>query len=299
MRTHHKFLLILFVMISFVLSLSFAQREAPPLEIIKVKKNIYEVSGGSGANTGFFIGENQVLVIDAKMSKESAKQMIEKIKKLTPNPVMTVVLTHSDGDHVNGLSGFPQGISIISHHNTRKHMDKAFEDQELRKYLPNQTFHKELNLHLGTETIKLLHFTPAHTNGDIVVFFPKQKVVFLGDLIFLNRDPLIHKHKNGNSFGLVKTLKGILDLDAETFVHGHGGIAQRKDILNMITSLEQKQEKIKTLIQNGKSLDEVKKEFGVPEGQSRWPSIVEIIYKEIKEIDSTALMLSAFHQIKL
>jgi len=260
-----------------------AQREIPPLKMVKVTESIYEVTGGSGANTGFFIGENQVLVVDAKMSEESANMMINEIKTMTPNPIKTVILTHSDGDHVNGLSGFPKGIDVISHINTRKHMEEAFKEEKLKEYLPNKTFSEKMNLYLGGEKIELIYFYPAHTNGDIVVFFPEQKVAFLGDLIFLNRDPLIHKHKNGNSFGLVKTLKAVLELDADTFVHGHGEIAQRENIQNLITSLEKKQEKIKALIEKGKSLEEVKKEFGIEQSQSRWPSLVEIIYKEITE----------------
>ncbi len=258
------------------------QRETPPLKITKVTESLYEVTGGSGANTGFFIGKNQVVVIDAKMSKESAVQMIEEIKKFTQKPVKCVILTHSDGDHVNGLSGFPKGIDIISHRNSYQHMDKAFEDQELREHLPNITFSDELNLYIGKEKIKLLYFYPAHTDGDIIVFFPEQKVAFIGDLIFLDRDPLIHKHKNGNSFGLVKTLKGILELEADTFIHGHGDIAHRKDIKVFVDSLEKKQIRIKNLIKEGKSLEEVKKEFGIEESQSRRPSIVEIIYQELK-----------------
>ena len=268
-------------MVFIVFSYTNAQTETPSLKITKVTESIYEVTGGSGANTGFFIGENHVVVVDAKMSKESANLMIDEIKKVTAHPVKTVVLTHSDGDHVNGLYGFPQGIEIISHINTRQHMEEAFEEEKLREYLPNKTFRKELDLYIGDEKIKLIHFFPAHTNGDIVVYFPKQKVAFLGDLIFLNRDPLIHKHKNGNSFGLVKTLKGILELDAETFVHGHGEIAQKEDIQSLIDSLEKKQKKIKSLVKKGKSLEEVKKEFGIEQSQSRWPSIVEIIYKEL------------------
>ena len=284
MKKYRRLSIILFAAASLFPLYTQAQRETPPLEITKVTESIYEVTGGSGANTGFFIGENQVVVIDAKMTRESAVQMIGEIKKLTPNPVKYVILTHSDGDHVNGLSGFPKGIDIIAHSNTLQHMDKAFEDQELREHLPNITFSNELDLYIGEENIRLIYFYPAHTDGDIVVFFPEQKVAFLGDLIFLDRDPLIHKHKNGNSFGLVKTLKGILELEADTFIHGHGEIAHKKEIQSLVDSLEKKQERIKNLIQQGKSLEEVKKEFGIEESQSRWPSIVEIIYEEIKKL---------------
>jgi len=283
MKTHKKIFLLVLIFILFSSPQVNAQRETPPLNIIKVTDSIYEVTGGSGANTGFFIGKNQVLVVDAKMSEESANRMIHEIKKLTPNPVETVILTHSDGDHVNGLSGFSKGIDVISHINTRKHMEEAFEEENLREFLPNKTFRKKMDLYMGSEKIELIYFYPAHTNGDIVVFFPEQKVAFLGDLIFLNRDPLVHKHKNGNSFGLAQTLKRILELEADTFIHGHGEIAQKQDIQKLVASLEDRQEKIKNLIKKGKSLEEVKKEFGIDQGQSRWPSLVEIIFKEITE----------------
>lgn len=283
MKTNIRLFLLVFIFTLIIFPYANAQRETPPLKMVKVTESIYEVTGGSGANTGFFIGENEVLVVDAKMSEESANMMINEIKTMTPNPIKTVILTHSDGDHVNGLSGFPKGIDVISHINTRKHMEEAFKEEKLKEYLPNKTFSEKMNLYLGGEKIELIYFYPAHTNGDIVVFFPEQKVAFLGDLIFLNRDPLIHKHKNGNSFGLVKTLKAVLELDADTFVHGHGEITQRENIRDLITSLEKKQEKIKALIEKGKSLEEVKKEFGIEQGQSRWPSLVEIIYKEITE----------------
>ena len=254
----------------------------------QVKGDIYEVKGGSGANTGFFIGEKEVLVIDAKMDEESAKQMIAEIKKLTSHPIKYVVITHSDGDHVNGLVGFNEDITVIAHHQTRMDMDKAFQNPRQRAYLPKLTFSEKLKLHSGSKSIKLFHFGPAHTSGDVVIYFPEEKVAFLGDLLFLGREPLVHRHKNGCSFGLVKVLKNVLKLDAETFVHGHGDIASRSDIEGVIESLEEKQAKIKSLIEEGKSLEEIKKIFGVEDrptqpGRSRRLSLIEVIYLELTE----------------
>ncbi|MBC8358734.1 MAG: MBL fold metallo-hydrolase [Candidatus Aminicenantes bacterium] len=295
-NTFRFYLLILFVLfLSFSLSSAAQQTKAqqsrpqpPPLKAHQVKGNIYEVKGGSGANTGFIITEKEVLVIDAKMSEESAKQMIAEIKKLTSNPMKYVIITHSDGDHINGLVGFPPDVTVVSHHQTRKDMDEAFKEPKQRLYLPILTFSKKLKLYSGNKTIKLFYFGPAHTSGDIVVYIPDEKVAFLGDLLFLGRDPLVHKHKNGNSFGLVKTLKNILKLDADTFVHGHGDIASKSDIEGVIKSLEDKQLKIKTLIKEGKSLDEIKKAFNVEDrpplpGRQRRIGLVEAIYLEITE----------------
>lgn len=264
------------------------RQEPAPVTVHQVKGSIYEVKGGSGANCGFFIGEKEVLVIDAKMNEESAKAMIAEIKNLTPHPVKYVIITHSDGDHVNGLVGFPEDITVVAHHQTRKDMDQAFQDPYLRTYLPDLTFSEKFKFFSGNNVVKLFHFGPAHTSGDVVVYFPEEKVAFLGDLLFLGREPLIHRHKNGSSFGLVKTLKNVLKLDAETFAHGHGDLASRSDIEGVIKSLEDKQAKIKTLIEEEKSLDEIKKAFGVEDrhaqpGRRRWLSLVEVIYLELTE----------------
>jgi len=282
------FLTIFILFFSFSSSITAQQQEPPAVKATQIKGNIYEVQGGRGANAGFFIGEKEVLVIDAKMTEESAKQMIAEIKKLTSNPIKYVILTHSDGDHVNGLVGFPQDVIIATHHQTAKDMDNAFKDAKLRSYLPDFTFSEKLKLHFGDKTVKLFHFGPAHTSGDVVVYFPDEKVAFLGDLLFLGRDPLIHKHKNGNSFGLVKTLKSILKLGADTFIHGHGSIASPSDLEGVMKSLEEKQAKIKTLIHEGKSLEEIKKIFKVVDrqprpGRSRRPGLVETIYLELTE----------------
>jgi cyclase len=265
------------------------KQEVLPISAQNVKGNIYQVKGGMGANTGFFIGEKEVLTIDAKMTEDTAKQMIAEIKKLTPNPISTITLTHSDGDHVNGLVGFPQGTNIISHEKTRVHMDNAFQSARERTSLPNITFSERLSLYLGgvlrSTRIDLLYFGPAHTDGDAVVYFPDEKVAFIGDLIFIGRDPLIHRHKNGSSFGLVKVLKAILNLDAEIFVHGHGDLATKKEILGVIQTIEEKQIRIRTLLKEGKTLDQVKKVFNIQDraGGTRWMSLVEVIYLELTE----------------
>jgi hypothetical protein len=83
-------------------------------------------------------------------------------------------------------------------------------------------------------------------------------------------------------------LKAILNIDAEIFVHGHGDLATKKDIQNMIQNVEEKQIRIQALLKEGRTLEEVKKTFniedwpGQPEGM-RWMSLVEVICLELTE----------------
>src|SRR5579872_4979576 len=101
-------------------SIAGAQQPPAPLVVRQLKPDVYWVEGGAGANTGFIIGKAGVIVIDAKTTPDSAKDMLAEIGKITPKPVTHVILTHSDGDHVNGLAAFPLGLTIIAHETNKK-----------------------------------------------------------------------------------------------------------------------------------------------------------------------------------
>jgi cyclase len=267
------------------------QGETPPLALQPVTGALLLVKGGSGANAGVFIGHRELIVIDAKMSPESVQAMLAEIKKTIPFPVTKIILTHSDADHVNGLPGFPKGLTIISQENVKEDMIKAAAElPALQDYLPTVVFKDEMKIKSGRATITLAHYGPAHTNGDTVVYFDDDRTAFVGDLVFIGRDPLIHLSKGGSSFGLVRTLKEILGHrpHVDMFVPGHGGIVTRDEVEILRDSIEAKQAKIKILIGEGKSLDEIKKILGVEEARPgaeapRFPSLVEVIYRELAE----------------
>ncbi|HTR39334.1 MAG TPA: MBL fold metallo-hydrolase [Bryobacteraceae bacterium] len=88
----------------------------------ELKPNVYWVGGGGG-NSGVIIGDKGVIVVDAKTTPAGGKELLEDIAKITPKPVITVILTHSDGDHVNGLAAFPEGITIIAQENNKKEQE--------------------------------------------------------------------------------------------------------------------------------------------------------------------------------
>jgi glyoxylase-like metal-dependent hydrolase (beta-lactamase superfamily II) len=268
-----------------------SRQEPAPVTIQPITMGLMLVKGGSGANSGLIVGNREVFAIDAKMSPESVQEMLAELKKTIPFPVTKIILTHSDGDHVNGLPGFPKGLAIISQEQTKVDMQKAAADvPALQDYLPTVVFKDELKLTSGRMTLTLRHYGPAHTSGDVVVYYDRDKTAFVGDLVFIGRDPLIHRAKNGSSFGLVKTLKAILSHrpHIDTFIPGHGDMVTRDEVENLVRSIEIKQAKIKTLIAEGKSLDEVKKIFQVEDrptagGRPRFMSLVEVIYQELAE----------------
>src|SRR5437016_14631083 len=82
-------------------------------------------SGCTGCNSTVIVGRTSVVVVDAKQTEAGAKDLLAQIAKITPKPVTTVILTHSDGDHVNGLVAYPAGIRIIAHENNKKELQAA------------------------------------------------------------------------------------------------------------------------------------------------------------------------------
>lgn len=271
----------------FYVSLVFSQqRETKPVELKKISDNLYEILGGRGANGGAFIGDEGVLVIDAKMTKESVDQTIAAIKEVTDKPITYLVNTHSDGDHISGNKYFPKTVTFIAHENCRKEFfhyrrdgsPSEWENPELEAFVPSITFQNQLDIYLGSKKIELWYFGVGHTTGDAVVYFPEEKTAFLGDQIFMGRPQLIHSYKGGNSFEHVKTLTKMLDtIDAQKFCSGHSEILNRDAITKLIDKMKVRQNRVKTLVAQGKTLDEVKTEFQENEGR-----LVTSIFNEIK-----------------
>jgi glyoxylase-like metal-dependent hydrolase (beta-lactamase superfamily II) len=280
-------LILTFFFLVLIIQLSRAQQqEAKPVELKQISERLYEILGGRGAQGGMYIGDNEVLVIDAKMDENSVDAVIAEIAKITDKPIKYLVNTHSDGDHVWGNQYFPQTVTFIAHENCRKEFfhkqrngnESNWNKPELAPFVPSLTFLEKMNIYLGTKKVELWYFGVGHTTGDIVVYFPEEKTTFIGDQIFLTRPQLIHSYKGGNSFGHVKALTKMLEtLDAEKFCSGHSVIADRETIKKHINQMQKRQEKIKSLIEKDKTLEEVKIEF--EENESR---LVEAIYNEIK-----------------
>jgi cyclase len=271
-----------------------ADAQAPaqaPFMTHQLKPDVYWVEGGGG-NSGVIIGDKGVIVVDAKTTPAGGKELLESIAKITPKPVTTVILTHSDGDHVNGLASFPAGITIIAHENNKKEQEAALaaggRGAPPADHLPTQVVSKNKdNLKVDGVKLELLHWAPAHTSGDLVIYLPDQKIVFTGDIIATQRpDPLIHLEKNGSSEGWITTTKGIVALNADQFVPGHGDLQTKAEIQKRLADTEAKRAKIKELVAQGKSLDEIKTAVGDPPPAQggrgpNFASFTEVVYKEL------------------
>jgi cyclase len=275
---------------------AWAQQQPQPLKVTKVKDNVYWVQGGVGSNDGFIVGTTGVVLVDTKTTVDSEKGVIAEIAKVTPKAVNTVIITHSDGDHVNGLAAFPAGLTIIAQENCKKEMEASAggRNPAPQDRLPTKTYSKTDKLTADGVHIRLYHWANGHTSGDTIVYLPDEKIIFGGDLLAGAPDraeTLIHLEKHGSTAGWIEDVKGMLGLDADTYLTGHGNMMTKAEVQKKLGLIQDKYNKIKTMVAEGKSLDEIKTSLGEPtaappanpNGAPPFPTLTEVIYKEMSK----------------
>lgn len=87
------------------------------LETIEVNYNLYAIENPEGGNVSFLITRKGIVVVDAGANPSNAERIINTIKSISNKPIKYLILTHMHGDHIYGLSAFPQDVTIIAHKN--------------------------------------------------------------------------------------------------------------------------------------------------------------------------------------
>ncbi|HEV2198303.1 MAG TPA: MBL fold metallo-hydrolase [Bryobacteraceae bacterium] len=271
-----------------------AYRRQDPLKVTKLGDNLYLAKGGRGgndANVGFAVGRTGVIFVDSKNSPESEKDVLDEIVKITSQPVKTAIILHSD--HEKGVTALPAGLTIVAQENTRKEMEvSTARDAVPREYFPTKTVAKDETMTIDGIRVRLLHWAPAHTSGDLAAYFPAQKVVFSGDLLvtdFPLSGTQIHPELHGSVAGWIESVKQMLTLDADTFVSGHGDLFTRNDVRTKLAFMQDKWDRMKALVARGKSLEEIETALGESAPSQRNPASVipppsvttEVIYHEM------------------
>jgi cyclase len=271
--------------LAFFGTLAFAQAPFPEVSVKQLKDNIYVAEGGGGTST-IIVGQSGVIVVDAKNRAPDGKKLVDEVGKLTNKPITTVILTHSDPDHVRGLGGFPKGLTIIAHENDKKEIEEELArggaQAPPKEYLPNKVVTQmRESMTIDGVKITLIHIAPAHTSGDLAVYFPDYKLIASGDLLG-DGDPTLHLEKHGSSEGWIKFVSALVDLDADTYVRGHADVATREQVRRALANTKAKRAKIVDLVKQGKSLDDIKQAFAEPlKRAGRFPTFTETTYEEL------------------
>ena len=250
----------------------------------------YWVSGGR-ANTGFVVGPQGVVVLDTEIPDAAAKMQVAEIARVTSEPISAVVVTHADPDHVGGLLVFPASTPVLMQENDRSEVIASAADPtappvykalytQLVQRLPRDTVGSERTTTLGGLRVVLLHYGPAHTAGDLIMYLPDLKIVYGGDLLVnYTRFPVIHL--GGSSLGWEDSMKAMLALDADTYIPGHGPILSKAELTSRLHDEQVRREQIKAMVVQGKTLPEIQQALPDKTEEPMFITYTEAVYAEL------------------
>lgn len=221
---------------------------AEPLAVQRVADDAWFVQGeaalGSPANrnfisnAGFVVTPAGVVVIDALGSPALGDALIASIRRITPQPIRWVIVTHYHADHVYGLQAFKAvGAEIIAQRRGLEYLNSdtarlrlVASREELAPWVDAQTrlvpadrwLDADTVLELGGERFHIHHVGPAHTAEDLVIHAERAGVMFAGDLVFRGRIPFVG---GADSRQWIASLGRLIDWRPRTVVPGHGPVS--------------------------------------------------------------------------
>ena len=214
-----------------------------PTGLIEVGKDVYayvQPKGIAGfSNAGLIVGPEYCVVVDTLGTNSMQEGFVSAIKKLTDKPVGLVLITHHHVDHILG-----------THRHMQQHQRPAQQLQESEQVkrphfaadlhnipviVPDITFDDRISVHLGDRELIFYHPGVAHTHGDAALLLPKEKILFTGDLFFNRVCPAAHQ---GTLKGWAGVVREMLDLDIDVLVPGHGPLAGKAELREMLRYLE-------------------------------------------------------------
>ena len=242
------------------------------IKVTKVSANIYLLEG-AGGNIAASVGEDGIVIVDDQFAPLADKiQAALKNIGVTDKPVRFVINTHYHGDHTGGNELFSNaGSTIIAHDNVRKRLEtggtagnggsvKIENKPAVKAALPIITFDHDVTVHLNGEDIRALHFPSGHTDGDSIIFFPKNNVVHMGDDFVRYGFPFIDVAAGGSVQGMIAACEKVAaELPADVkVIPGHGALSNMDDVKAFTKMLKETSAVVQKALDEHKTLDQMK-----------------------------------------
>lgn len=213
------------------------------------------------SNAGLVIDGDQALLVDTLFDERLTAEMLAAMRDATgfaADRIGLVVNTHSNGDHTFGnrlienaviyasaaaaeemrTEGNPQMLAAMMKNADSmgevgaffKKIFGAFDFAGVSMRMPDRTFTGELMLTVGSKQVQLIQVGPAHTAGDVIAYVPSDRVVYTGDILFVDGTPIAWAGPVAN---WIRACDRIMALDVETIVPGHGPITDKAGVKRM------------------------------------------------------------------
>ncbi len=216
--------------------------------------------GGWGwSNAGLVADAGRSLLVDTLFDLKLTREMLDAMRRAEPkaaSSIGTLVNTHSNGDHCFG-NELVAGAEIIASRACDEEMRHDGGAQRLADMkrnagalgeagaffaeifapftfdginvaMPTRTFERELEVRVGAKTVRLIEVGPAHTRGDVLAQVLEDRVMYTGDILFIEGHPIIWA---GPVRNWIAACQLIIDSDVEVIVPGHGPITTKQGVL--------------------------------------------------------------------
>src|ERR1700741_1247218 len=256
------------------------------IKVTKVSGNIYMLEG-AGGNIAASVGEDGIVIVDDEFAPLADKiKATLKSLGITDKPVRFVINTHYHGDHTGGNAPFANtGSTVIAQDNVRKRMATGgaagngpggsihIENKPAeREALPIITFEHDVTVHLNGEDIRALHFPAGHTDGDSIIFFPKNNVVHMGDDFVRYGFPFIDVASGGSVQGMIAAMeKATAQLPSDVkVITGHGQLSNLDHVREFVKMLKETSAVVEKALEQHKTLDQMKQDKILDPWAKRW-----------------------------
>jgi len=288
-------------------------QEVQPNVFVWVADDVLDLDGDPqfdrAGTAGFIVTPEGVTVVNTTNSPFHGREVLYEIRHHSELPVRYVIDTDSSGEQILGNEVFTElQATLISSAKTqaeilnyRKLLARrlAVEDTDgklqarmrgIHVTVPTQTFGSEMSLRLGGQEIKLRCLLNNGSGDDAVVYLPAAKVLFLGELFENQYFPRIDSRMVHDWIDALRQVEG---WDVQVYVPGHGEPGGKKELAEFRQFLEWFEKEIETRFQEGKSLNEAKREIGPLLEKYRWhaPELaseaMEAVYKQMAKTVSS------------
>ncbi|WP_424628502.1 MBL fold metallo-hydrolase [Bradyrhizobium sp. SYSU BS000235] len=244
----------------------YLERAKGDIVTVPLRGNI-NVLMGSGANIVVLSGSEGKFLVDAGI-KPSKDKLQAALSKIGSSPLKYVVNTHWHWDHTDGNEWMnAAGVTIIAQINTLKHLSETTHVDDWNWTFapvadgarPTILVENEREFAFAGDTIKVEHFGPGHTDGDVVVYFEKADVMALGDAFWNGNYPFIDNEDGGSVNSAIAFANKAIErtTDKTILVPGHGQVGNRAQLIEFRDMLVAVRDKVAALKSQGKSLEEV------------------------------------------
>ncbi|MEU2005143.1 MBL fold metallo-hydrolase [Rhodococcus sp. NPDC019627] len=230
---------------SFASSADLGEKEQT-LEVLA--DGVYALTAEGDPNIGAIEGEDFVVCFEALATPVAAQDWLRKLREHTDKPVRYLVLSHYHAVRVLGASAF-DAETIVSHETTRALIEERGKEDWASEFgrmprlakgadlvpgltWPTVTFADKLTIDLGGDRgdLVLQHFGRGHTEGDVVAWLPKHKILFAGDLV--EAQAALYTGDAFHRDWSTRTLDAIKALGAEVLIGGRGAVSHGRDAVD-------------------------------------------------------------------